>query len=171
MVDEITTIERAEQHALCISKTVGTMKLGKVMGPAYLAIMEHLKKQDIEMSEKDIPFTIYKNLDWDKLAQKGPIAFINMMFVHKWDMDIGIPCPESATGDGSIKKIKLEAGKFVRAIHRGPYMKVGDTYLKIRAYAAEQNILFKNYSIEFYLNDPREVKSADLETEVFIPIS
>ncbi|MBF0234358.1 MAG: GyrI-like domain-containing protein [Desulfamplus sp.] len=170
MSEDITMIERSEQQALCISETVGTMKLGKVMGPAYQAIMDHFKEHDIKCGEKDIPFTKYKNIDWEKLNRKGLFAMINMMFFHKWEIDIGIPCPESATGEGLIKKMQLESGKYVRTIHKGPYMKVGDTYKKIRTYAIEHNLKFENYSIEFYLNDPREIPASQLETEVLVPV-
>ncbi|MFC1586300.1 GyrI-like domain-containing protein [Fibrobacterota bacterium] len=171
MAEEITVQDREEQPALCISEKVGTMKLGKVMGPAYESIMELLKRQNTPTTEKDIPFTLYKHIIWDDLDKKGLFAFIHMMFLHKWDMDIGIPCPESATGEGRIKKMKLAAGRFIRTVHRGPYMKVGDTYKKIRLYAAEKSLKLNNYSIEFYLNDPRETPSSELETEVLVPIA
>ncbi len=170
-MSELTVIERSEQHTLCISEIVSTMKLGKVMGPAYQAIMDHLKKDGIECGEKDIPFTKYRNIDWDKLSKKGLFATINVMFFHKWEIDIGIPCPESATAEGRIKKMQIDPGKYIRAIHKGPYMKVGDTYDKIRSYATEQNLDLKSYSIEFYLNDPRETPPSQLETEVLVPYS
>ena len=51
----ITIIERAEQHALCVSEVVGTMKLGKVMKPAYQLIIDHLKKHEIKYGEKICP--------------------------------------------------------------------------------------------------------------------
>jgi effector-binding domain-containing protein len=146
------------------------MKLGKVMGPAYMEIMESMKKQGIEVNEKNIPFTKYKNIQWDSMNKKGLFAFIHMMFFQKWDMDIGIPCTEQAKAEGRIQKIKLEKGKFLRAMHVGPYMKVGDTYNTIRSFAADKNLKLSNYSLEFYLNDPRETPAAELKTEVFVPV-
>jgi effector-binding domain-containing protein len=170
MSEEIIVIERTEQSVLCISEVTGTMKLGKVMGPAFLEIMDSLKQQNIESSEKDMPFTKYKNINWDRLDQKGIFAMFHMMFCHKWDMDIGIPCPESAVESGRIRKKTLEGGKFIRAIHKGPYMKVGDTYKKMRAYAEANNLKLRDFSVEFYLNDPRKVSPAQLETEVLVPL-
>lgn len=35
MPEEITSVERPEHHALCISETVKNMKLGNVMGPFF----------------------------------------------------------------------------------------------------------------------------------------
>ncbi len=170
MSEQITVIKREKQHALCISEIVGTMKLGKVMGPAYENILEHFKNNEVELGEKDIPFTVYKNIEWDRLKKKGFIVTIQMMFFQKWDLDIGIPCPESVKGNDKAREMYLEPGQYIRLIHNGPYMKVGDTYKKIQSYAGEQNLSLKNYSIEFYLNDPREVSADQLETEVLVPI-
>jgi effector-binding domain-containing protein len=67
--------------------------------------------------------------------------------------------------------LTLEAGRYVKALHVGSYRKVGDTYTRIREYAADQGLGdFKPYSIEFYLNDPKEVAEQELETEVLVPL-
>ncbi len=157
MSEEITIVVRAEQHAVCVSEIVGTMKLSKVMKPAYQQIIDHLEQHEIKLGEDNIPFTKYKNLDWEKINKKGLFSVIDMLFFYKWDMDIGIPCPDSVKVTGNIKKTLLESGKYIRMIHKGSYKNVGDTYKKILDYAAEQKLKIENYSIEFYLNDPREV--------------
>lgn len=170
MSEQITLIERPVQPTLCIPKTASTMQLGKVMGPAYLAITNHLEAHGIQMSEENIPYTRYKQIDWTQTRKKGFLPLIQMMFFHKWVMDIGIPCPDSVPAKGEIKKTNLEAGKYIRTIHKGPYMKVGNTYQRILDFAAERHLKLKNYSIEFYLNDPREVSAAELATEVLVPV-
>jgi len=170
MSREISIIERTEQHALCVSEIVGTLKLGKVMKPAYQQIIDHLKQHQISLGEDNIPFTKYKNLDWEKINKKGLFSVIDMLFFYKWDMDIGILCPDTVAGAGYIKKIQFEPGKYIRMIHKGSYKKVGNTYKKILDYVAEQNHKIENYSIELYLNDPREVETSQLETEVLVPI-
>jgi len=170
MSEQITIIEKAEQHALCVSETVGTMKLGKVMQPAYLLIMDHLKKHDINFGENVIPFARYKDLDWAKLQKKSLFSVINMLFCYKWQLDIGVSCPDSVPGEGRMNKVSLDAGKYIRMIHIGSYKKVGETYNRILAYATEQNLKVKNTSIEFYLNDPRETPTSQLETEVLVPV-
>ncbi|MBF0433011.1 MAG: GyrI-like domain-containing protein [Fibrobacteria bacterium] len=170
MSEEITVIKREETRALAISEKVGTMKLGKVMGPAYMLIMDLMKKAGVECGKDNIPFTVYKNIDWEQQNKTGLFAMINMMFFHKWDMDIGIPCPETVKAEGRAREIKLQAGEFVQTMHRGPYMKVGETYKKIQAYAMGKGIKLKNYSIEFYQNDPRETPATELKTEVLVPV-
>jgi effector-binding domain-containing protein len=170
MSDEISIVQKESRSALCISDVVGTMKLGKVMGPAYKEIINTLKEQDVIPSEDDIPFTVYRNIDWSSFDKKGPISMLKMMFFKKWHLEMGIPCPDSAKASGRMKKTELEAGKFVRAIHQGPYMKVSETYDKMRVFAAKENLALKDYSVEFYLNDPREVSAKDIRTEVLVPI-
>jgi len=167
---EITIIERAEQHALCVYENVGTMKLGKVMRPAYQQITDHLNENKISLGENIIPFTMYKNLDWEKINKKGLFSLIDMLFFYKWEMEIGVPCPASVMGVGRIKKKQLQSGKYIRVIHEGSYKKVGNTYKKILDYASEKNLKVENYSIEFYLNDPREIQTSQLETEVLVAI-
>lgn len=171
MSEEITIVTREKQIALTISDVVGTMKLGKVMGPAYESIAAELTKQGVQFGEGDIPFCKYSNLDWEQLSKKGIFSFINVMFFQKWHLEMGIPCPESAEGKDNIKKSELEAGCFVRAIHTGPYMKLKDTYEKVTTFAAENNLSFKDYSVEYYLNDPREISADQLKTEVLVAIS
>lgn len=170
MFEGISVIDRSQQHALCISETVGTLKLGKVMGPAYQSIMDHIQAADIQPGENDIPFTVYKNIDWARVGQKGFWSFIKLMFFHQWEMEIGIPCPESVKGEGRIKNFQLEAGRYIRTLHKGAYRNVGETYNAICLHAEKQNLKLKDTSIEFYLNDPREVSESELETEVLVPI-
>ena len=171
MSEEVTIIEKSDKNTLCISTIAPTMKLGKVMGPAYRAIMDTMAEQNVKCGDENIPYTKYKNIDWEEQNKTGFIAMFKMLFFHKWEMDIGIPCPESVTGSGSIKQKKLEGGKYLRSLHVGPYQKVGETYKKILSFAKSQNLDVKNFSIEFYLNDPKVVPAAQLETEVLVPVS
>ncbi|MBL0690882.1 MAG: GyrI-like domain-containing protein [SAR324 cluster bacterium] len=168
MTDKISIVKREAINSLCIFDVVGTMKLGKVMGPAYEKISDSLKEQGIPFGKKDLPFTMYKDINWDGFCEKGIIAMIKMMFFKKWNLQMGITCPDEAKASGKIKKETLSAGKFIRAIHQGPYMKVSETYIKIQAFANKENIALKDYSIEFYLNDPREVAPEDIKTEVLV---
>mgnify|MGYP002641225699 CR=1 FL=1 len=171
MPEAIRIIQRRRQSALAISASVGTFKLGKVMGPAYESIQSHLKKNNIIPGNSDIPFTVYRNIDWEHVGDQGFMPMIRTMFIKKWDLEIGIPCPESTPVDGEIQRLVLEEGNYASTIHSGPYRTVGETYTKIQKYVRDQKLgALKNYSIEFYLNDPRKVSQEDLRTEVLVPI-
>jgi len=93
------------------------------------------------------------------------------MFTKKWNMLIGFPVKEKTEGEGNIKSGSIEKGRFVKAIHRGPYQKVGETYKLMTDYIKKENFKIKNESIEYYLNDPKTTKKEDLETIVLIPIA
>lgn len=170
MAEEITILTREKQHTICISDTVGTFKLGKIMGPAYEEIYSTITGQNIELDENNVPFTIYNDLDWSRINQSGFFAMIYLLFFHQWKIDMGIPCPESVKVQRRQKSLSIEAGKFLQTLHIGPYQKVGDTYKKMIAYANQENLSIKNKSIEFYRNDPRYTPQSELKTEVLIPL-
>ena len=169
-MSEITIVQKKQEYALCESKIVGTLSLGKVMAPIYKSISEILKKHDIEFGDNCMPFAKYNNVNWDQLNKKGFLSAINLMFFYKWDLSIGITCPESISPEGNLDKMNIIFGDYVRMIHKGPYQKVGETYEKILEYAKREKIETGTYSIEFYLNDPRETPKNFLKTEVLVPI-
>lgn len=172
MSEAITVINRDREHSLMVPAQVGTMKMGTVLGPAYAKVHDQLTAHQTDIDDSNRPYTLYRNIDWDQMNKKGFFAQLNMMFFKKWDLEIGITCPPEVPQTEGVEKLWLEAGRYVRAIHIGPYRKVGDTYTRIRHYAAEQGLgSFKPFSIEFYLNDPGEVPEADLQTEVLVPLS
>ena len=167
---QVTQITREQQHALCISDAVTTMQLGKVMGPAYKRIMNELEKQNIPLDDKAIPFTIYHRIDWESFDKKGPVSMFKMLFLKKWHIDMGIPVPPEAHGVYDIRMLRIEGGTFLCTVHSGPYQKVGEAYERIRSKAKSEGLTLASSSMEYYLNDPREVKPTELKTEVLVPL-
>ena len=118
-----------------------------------------------------MPFCIDRNLDWERLNQKGLLGIFNMMFVHRWDLEMGMPVARRLDGVEDMHNIDVPAGRYIKAIHMGTYMKVGEAYERIRVFAADQNLAFRDYSIEVYTNDPTTVATKDIRTEVYVPIA
>lgn len=58
----------------------------------------------------------------------------------------------------------------VRAIHKGPYQKVGDTYKEIIDWAEANDVELADYTMENYINDPTTVAKEYIETLILIPI-
>lgn len=170
-VHEISTVELESRPALLIKKAAKTMQMGKVMGTAFGRVLSRIESQGAARRSEDMPFCIYRDLDWDALSDKGIIATFKMMFFKEWHLELGITTPSSLEGIDDIETADLPAGRFVRTIHQGPYTKVGDTYKRIRQYAQETGLDFENYSIERYINDPGDHPPEDLETEVLVPIA
>ncbi|MDA3863189.1 MAG: GyrI-like domain-containing protein [Deltaproteobacteria bacterium] len=169
-MSDVKVVNSDSFHSLVISDVVGTFKLGKVMGPAYTDLMAQIEKQGVELTDASIPFTIYRKIDWDSFDKKGVISMIKMMFFKKWHIDMGIPVPKSLEDTDKIKNMEVPGGKFLETIHTGPYHKVAKTYDKIKEYADSSGHQLQDYTIEFYLNDPREVKPQEIKTKVQVPI-
>ena len=169
-MSEITRVQKEQEFALSVPKIVGTLGLGKVMAPIYESIHGVLKKNNLEFGKDCMPFARYNGVNWEELTKKGFLSAIKLFFFYKWDLNIGITCPESIPPEGPIEKMQIHGGEYLRIIHKGPYQRVGDTYEKVLLYAKTRKIKLDDYSIEFYLNDPREVAPESLETEVLLPI-
>ena len=169
-MSEIAIVQKKQQYALCESRIVRTLGLGNVMTPIYESITEFLKRHDIELGDNCMPFARYNDLNWEELNKKGLLSAINLMFFYKWDLSIGVTCPDSISPEGNLEKLNIIPGDYLCMIHNGPYQKVGETYAKILEYGKRQKIRTDNYSIEFYLNDPRKTPKNLLKTEVLVPI-
>lgn len=170
MADEIGVVEREGFHALCVSVEVGMMKIPKVVKPAYEEIMRVMKERQLSPPEGGVPFILYPDVEWSCFDKKGVVAMVKMLFFQKMRMDIGIPCAEPTTASGRVIPLEVAPGRFVRALHRGAYRNVPKTYDLMRAYVAEEGLVIGDFSLERYLNDPRTVSEAELETEVLVPV-
>jgi effector-binding domain-containing protein len=93
-----------------------------------------------------------------------------MMFLQNWYIEMGIPGKLKIGLPSDIESGEIPEGKYIRTIHPGSYMKVGKTYDRITAYAENAGLTLKDYSIERYLNDPKQISEEDLQTEVLVPI-
>jgi len=170
MSSDITIKEIAPSPALSIKAEVGTFKMAKIMGPAYEKIMAHYQANGIETTEQDIPYCIYHDTDWDQVKKKGIVSMIKLMFFHTWKLEMGIPAKTACSPAQEMVSAAVPSGKFLCTIHKGPYMKVSETYDKLIAYAEQNNLSFDSFSMERYLNDPREVQSSEIQTEVLVPL-
>jgi len=56
------------------------------------------------------------------------------------------------------------------ATHVGPYQKIGETIEKLKAWVGAQGYTADDPLMERYLNNPMQVKSEELRTEIWIPV-
>ena len=85
-------------------------------------------------------------------------------------IEIAWPVTGTVKGNRQVRAYDLSGGKMVHAIHRGPYAECEPTYLKLFAWIAERNLTIAGPVREVYVNDPREVKPAEILTEIYIPV-
>lgn len=168
MSQEVELVTKEAKSALVITESVGTFKLGKVMGPAYMEIQNYLNQNGIQI--KEAPFTIYQVENWEETINMSGLKAIISLFIKKWNIEMGFEIPESMEGVGRIKPITLPRGQYLQTMHLGPYHKVGDSYKKIYQFSKENGYALGNCSYEYYLNDPRETPKDKLETKVIVPI-
>ncbi len=85
----------------------------------------------------------------------------------------GFVVAEKVGTEGDITCFEVPAGEYLRAVHRGPYEKLSETYAAmIRAWASSETgrELADGPSLEFYRNTPENTPPGKLETEVCLKI-
>lgn len=168
MRDAISVVELQAQPVVVVEKVASTMTMPFLMGKTYSHLLQYIKSKGTTM--EGMPYAMYKNVNWQKVTGlKGFWANLKMMF-HKWDFDIGMPVATAIEGDGDIVAKTLPAGPYLKATHYGPYQSVSKTYDKMMAYATDNSLNIGEFAFEMYINDPRQVKKEEIETEVYIAL-
>lgn len=124
-------------------------ELSKTLGTCYGKIFQHMQEHHIQMN--GAPYTAYFNMDMNNL-----------------DIEVGLPILNEANSVGDIEFDKIPAGKYVSTIHIGPYEQMESAYTALGEFMSEQGFSSSDVLLayEFYLNDPAEVSSDQLETRV-----
>lgn len=86
----------------------------------------------------------------------GPAMFLcyDACYQEIADYEVCFPVKPGTAPVEGIDVRELPAGKCVSLIHAGPYDKLGETYEKLRAYAAEKGYELALPSREVYLRGP-----------------
>ena len=169
MKSKIEIIEKELGDVIEIEENTFVWKMPSVMSRNFDGLYTYSKKGSDEESPF-MPYARYVGFDWEKELSKGIIANLLGMFFTKWHFFTGLQTAESMSTSGTIRPGKIDSRRYLKALHYGPYHKVGDTYQEMLDYAKEDNIVLGNESIEFYLNDPREAGKERTETLVLIPV-
>jgi effector-binding domain-containing protein len=168
MGDEFEIIEKAIGPVIEIEERVTMWRMPSTFGRDYKRIAEYLSAQSTECVEA--PYARYLDMDWKVEIGKGKFSSLIDMLTRKWHFQAGMPTSRPLPGEGELKAHVLGKKHYCKAVHRGPYQKVGGTYKALYDWAREQGLSLENETIEFYLNDPRETKKTDLETLILIPV-
>jgi len=86
--------------------------------------------------------------------------------------DAAVTVPEGLGLPEGLREIRLPAGRFARTVHVGPYERLGDTWARFMGewLPASGQRVGSAPSSEIYLNDPRRTPSAELRTELYLPL-
>ena len=168
MDPDFEIIEKTIGPVIEIEERVSMWRMPATFTRDYKRIADYLRTQDAECV--DMPYARYQDMDWERELKQGKLAAFFTLLTRKWHFFAGMPTSKNLPGNGELKSQVLETQRFARAIHRGPYQKCGATYKALYDWVTAQGLSVKNEAIECYVNDPREVDKADLETVILIPV-
>ena len=155
MTEAISVMQQDSQPTVAIATRASTLSMAMLMGKTYGKLMQYIESKGACMT--GMPYTLYKNVDWHTVTGSQGFWFNLKMMFHKWELEIGMPVDKVIAGEGEIIASTIPAGKYLKALHRGPYKDMGKTYNKMTAYADENNLTIGDHALEKYLNDPRQV--------------
>ena len=156
-MEEITIVATPPQTVL------GIRKKGH-----YRQIAELLPEIAIYAMEKGIPLT-------------GPPVFLcheqskeeamNADREGSADIEVAFPVPPGTLPGPGMMVYTLPGGRMARIVHLGPYEACEPTYLKLFTWLEERGMEISGPIREIYYNDPREVSTDEIMTEILVPVT
>jgi len=86
----------------------------------------------------------------------------------KWA--IGFPVIKEAVVNPPLKKVDTQFKQAAYYLHVGPYEETAKAYEKVMKFVADKGYTIVYPPYERYLDNPDDVKPAELRTEIFIPV-
>ncbi|MCC6982296.1 MAG: GyrI-like domain-containing protein [Bauldia sp.] len=108
------------------------------------------------------------------VAPSGPpIALYRDFTTDGVTIDVGFPVGESglAKAHGEVKAGTTPSGKALKGIHRGPYDQLRGTYAALEGEMNKAGIPMPARMWEVYPSDPEKTSTADLVTEIYLPVA
>jgi effector-binding domain-containing protein len=107
------------------------------------------------------------------VSPDGPPLVVYHSVNHEtgdFDITPGYFVRESLASDGDFMIGETAEGEALRALHKGPYQGLGETWSAVFAHAEAMKRPVTKSSWESYLNLPGDVAEEELETEIVVPI-
>ncbi len=154
----IETVEAETRPMLYVTRSTGMnpKDVAATMGEAFSAIGAFLGRSGVTPAGP--PLAVYH--DWDEGAGRMTV-------------DVGVPVASRDTtkATGEVHAGQTPSGKALKAVHHGPYPKLGDTYGKLEAHLKKAGMAMPAAAWEVYVSDPDKTPEADLLTEIYMPIA
>ncbi len=84
--------------------------------------------------------------------------------------EVGIPVESPVMGTTEVDAGTFGGIRAVKAVHVGPYSRLGETHDGVRSYLEENNLRMTGPAFEVYIDDPNQVSQEQCRTEVYWPI-
>jgi len=148
---ECELLDRPAQAALVSRAVTPVSELPAVLGRAYGAIAQYMAESGVDPAGP--PFVAYYNVDMQAL-----------------DIEAGFPVARRVPGRGEIEASEIPGGRSAACMHVGPYDEVGPAYQALSRWIAEHAFTPTGVAYEYFLDDPAEVRPAELRTQVVMPL-
>jgi effector-binding domain-containing protein len=133
----------------------------------YAAMRLKTQRRNLATEAPKLISEVAKWLGKNRIAPGGPplIRYLSISNDETVDVEIGIGTSEPA-GGGKILAGSLPRGRYLTAIHQGPYDRLVDTSAALLDWAKDNNVVWDNHTgptgtvwkarVEHYLTDPDE---------------
>lgn len=168
MSDQFEVIEKAIGPVVEIEERASVWRMPATFSRDYKQIADYLEEQEVDIV--DLPYACYLDMDWERELNRGRLSQLFSMLTKKWHFYAGMPTSILVPVRDHLRSRVIPNQHYVKGIHRGPYKDCAVTYRALYEWAKTQKLTLKNEAIECYVNDPREVARADIETVILIPL-
>ena len=165
---EFEIVERAIGPVVEIEETVPVWRMPSVFGRDYKRIAGYIQAQGAKIS--GMAYAHYLDMDWERELGRGKLSTLLSMPFKRWHFFAGMPSSSHLERSGDLLTKVIENTRYARAVYRGPYREVSETYKALSDWVKQQQLSMQNEVYEFYLNDPREVGLENTETEILVPL-
>lgn len=168
MSNEFEIIDKAVGSVIEIEERVPVWRMPATFGRDFKRIADYIQSRDAEIV--DMPYGLYKEMDWEREVNRSKLSMFFAMFSKKWHLFVGMVSSKELPGDGELKSTTKDTQKFIKATHLGPYQESSKTYKSLLDWAKAQGLSVKNEAYEFYANDPTQVEKSEIKTVILIPL-
>jgi effector-binding domain-containing protein len=141
------------QTVLSVRTITPMERLPADIGAAYAEIMPQVEGGPAAYAGP--PFIIYHDMDHSRVGV---------------DMEVCLPVTAPQAAAGRVQCLELPAVTVACTLHRGPYDEIGNAYQALQEEIDVQRRAAAGPPREVYLNDPGQVASEELLTEVQLPV-
>ena len=152
MPEGIEMMQVNAQPIISIKDSTSAEGIGKKLADLYTELSIYASTENIETT--GMPLAIYHFFSPERVI-----------------LEAAMPTAAVEKGDGRILGKELPSGKVVKGTFYGDYNASGTMHDKIYKFVNESGYEMKEFCWEVYANDPSEVDSASVETQIFYPIN
>lgn len=152
---QIETLETTAHPMIYVTRqsSMDPDEIGKALGEAFAVLGAFLGESGVRPVSP--PISVYR--DW----QDG-----------KMSIDVGMPvaAADTAKVTGEVKAGETPACRAIRAVHKGPYERLRDTYGELETEMSKAGMKQPDFAWEVYITDPDSTAADELLTEIYMPI-